>query len=230
MKRVFTAMLMVSSLCPARVKGLSQLRKVASPNSLRRRPLTWAHWPASVPSTPGNFGLSSTMARSLFLRPGQARGLPATNLSAMTLAVEVAFKSFGDVVAFPVTLLGHRRRRGAAAPTAAAEEQDRRVVIGNLLGDRRHEIRVDIHCRKILPGLQHGALAERTQIGKSDERPFGTSAHVDELRLLVFGEELPGIGRFQIARIGHDRLDPRTPTLDGCSIASGSAREAWRPP
>src|SRR5690349_24942214 len=128
MKRVFTAMLMVSSLCPARVKGLSQLRKVASPNSLRRRPLTWAHWPANVPSTPGNFGLSSTMARSLFLCPGQARGLPATNLSAMTLAVEIAFEAFSDVVTFAVTLLGHRGRRRPAARAAPAEEQDRRLV------------------------------------------------------------------------------------------------------
>src|SRR5579871_1327745 len=211
MKRVLTAMLTVSSLCPARVKGLSQLRKVASPNSVRRRPRTCAHWPANVPSTPGNFGLSSTMARSLFLRPGQACGLPATNLSAVTLAIEIAFETFGDVVAFAVTLLGHRGRRRPAEPAAAAEKQDGCVAIGNLLRHRCGEISVNVHRRKILPGLQHGALAERTQIGNADEHPFRTGADVDELRLLVFGEELPGIGRFQIARIGHDRLDPRNP-------------------
>src|SRR5437762_4666818 len=208
MKRVLTAILTALSLCPIRVKGLSQLRKVASPNSLRSRPRTCAHWLASALSTPGTLGLSSTMARASLLDPGETSGFPAARFSAMAFGIRITLESFGDVVAFRIAQRGHRHGRGPAASSAATEEQDRYVVIGNLLAERGAEIRVDLHGRKILPGLQQRFLAKGAEIGQADEHPLGPRAHVDELRLLIVGKELPGIGRFQFARIRHACLDP----------------------
>src|SRR5258706_4262206 len=108
MKRVLTAILIWPSVCPTRVKGLSDLRKVAPPNSLRRRQRTCAHWPASVPSTPGSFGLSSTTARISLLVPGEASGLPAADLSAMAFGIRISLEAFGDIETFAVAHGRHR--------------------------------------------------------------------------------------------------------------------------
>ena len=74
-----------------------------------------------------------------------------------------------------------------------------RIHVGKLLGELGDEIGVDLHGREDLPGLQHGAPAERGQVGEADEHPFRPRSNVDELGALVLVEEFPGFGRFQIA-------------------------------
>src|SRR5215472_4898928 len=201
MKRVLTAMETCASHWPSRVKGFSQLRNVASPNSLRSLPRTWAHWLARTESTPGDLTTSSDMAMPSILDPGQARGFPAARLAAMSLSVGVALEAFSYVVTTPITCCRHGLGRGAAAPAAAADEEERCILIGELVGELGGEIRVDLHGREHLPGLQHRAPAERGEVRKPDEHPLGAGAHIDELGVPVLGEELPRCGRVQITGI-----------------------------
>src|SRR5579862_7661472 len=209
MKRVLTAMLMAASCWPIRVSGFSQLRNVASPNSLRSRPRTWAHWLANWASTPGALGLSSAMDRPpSVLNPRQTGGLPAPGSSSVALGIGVAFEAFGDVVTALVARRGQRHGGGAAASAAPADEQDRRVAIGYLALDLGDEVGGNVHRRVDLPRLEQRPLGNRSEIGQAHEGPFGARAHVDELRLGILGEQFPGLGRFQIPSIGHDRLGP----------------------
>src|SRR5438552_18582650 len=117
MKREGTATRRSGPRRPAKVSGFSQLRKVASPNSARKRPRTRAHcafnW-LSVPSSAIDHPLiQNTMLRALdgarsILDPGQGCEFPAAALGAMAAAVLVAFETFRDVVATRVTRRGQR--------------------------------------------------------------------------------------------------------------------------
>src|SRR5215469_8011933 len=123
MKRVLTAMEICASHWPSRVSGFSQLRNVASPNSLRRRPRTWAHWPARTESTPGALTTSSDMAMPSVLDPGQARGFPAARLAAMALRIGIPLEALGDIVTTLVTGRSQGLGGSAAAAAAAADEK-----------------------------------------------------------------------------------------------------------
>jgi len=84
---------------------------------------------------------------------------------------------------------------------AAADEKDGGILVAELVGELGDEVRVDVHRWKHLPRLQNGTTADGGEIGQADEHPLGTRAHVDQLSLLVFGEELPSLGRLHITGI-----------------------------
>ena len=87
----------------------------------------------------------------------------------------------------------HRLCRGQAAHAAAAQEVD--VMLRREAGLLKFadEIAVFPHRRKHLPRHQHGLLAGRGQVGNTDIGPFHIRAHIDQLRLRIGLQTVPGL-------------------------------------
>ena len=169
----------------------------------------------------------------------------------LALRIQGPLKAVRYVETCTVAGRGHGFRRRGRSSSTPTEKQQRRLLVGERARERGHEFRIGLHAGKDLPLEQRRLLGQRLEIGQADIVPFGARAHVDQDRVLVLAQDLPGRRRRHVAGIagggGHlvragdlvvVRHGPRSsfaeagrsmtePTIDGGHTARRGRRKLW---
>ena len=150
----------------------------------------------------------------LRLLPGQPLALPAVDIAATAVCVQVPLKAFGNVDApcsatGPVRLLGER---GSRLPGPCAGATDEQRGVGPFpVQPRFHlpeETGIRFHPRIRSPLGEYHRLADSGKIGNADKRPFRQRPDIDKDRPWVLGQLLPSqfgcqINDLKLRHVGH---------------------------
>ena len=143
---------------------------------------------------------------------------PSSRCAAMAVLVEVALEPVQHVVGRGDTGIG-RGLCGADRPVArATKEHDRPFTGRDTRGDQIVDEAVVVVAVGGVPLDVHHLAREASQIRHADEAPFGARATVDQHRLRVVDQQLPGLLRRDVSGITH-----------GCESSTASWDRSNRP-
>jgi hypothetical protein len=167
--------------------------------------------------------------RVLTLHPGQTGSFPTGDPPSMTVGVERPLETIRHISTSPIPGIRHGFRSHATSATRSADEEQ----LGLLVGTRRREnltetlreCSVDPALRRRLPFDRQNPLSDLRQIGKTDECPLRTCAHIDQKRLGILFEVAPDLFHRDILNVDDfHRLHLRPP------LTQTSRRTAFRRP
>jgi hypothetical protein len=140
------------------------------------------------------FGLQTG---ALTLHPRQASGFPTGDPPSVSIGIERPLETVRHISASPISGIRHGFRCHATSATRSADEEQ----LGVSVGARRIEHLfqtfgkriIDPRFRRRLPFDSQYTLVKPLKIGKSDEGPLRTSAHIDQYRTGILLQASPNL-------------------------------------